>query len=167
MKLILYRIFSFLLLPMAILFSVAVLLLLRAAFNNPAMFLPLFLIACIAIYTFASLNFLIRGIDGKKFLGRPSKDWLKVNAIASTVFALLMITQCTIFLMHPDMLQQITAQAKANAGTELNISDAAFGDYLRIISYFFLVYAIVLFVHIIISFQYLKKYGYLFQNEKK
>ncbi|MGN6354722.1 MAG: hypothetical protein ACTHLB_15125 [Parafilimonas sp.] len=167
MKLTIYRILSFLLLPMAILFSIAILLLIRAAFANPAMLLPFFLIACIAIYTFASLNFLIRGIDGKKFLGKSSKDWLRVNAIASTVFSLLMITQCTIFLMHPEMLQQITAQAKENAGAEFKMNKADFENYIRITSYFFLVYAIVLFIHIMLSFQYLKKYAYLFQNEKK
>lgn len=167
MKLTIYRILSFLLLPMAILFSIAVLLLIRAAFANPAMLLPLFLIACIAIYTFTALNFLIRGIDGKRFLGKSSRDWLRVNAFASTVFSLLMIIQCTILLIHPEMLQQITVQAKENAGAEFKMNKAAFENYLRVTCYFFLVYAIVLFAHIILSFQYLKKYAYLFQNEKK
>ena len=74
MKLTIYRIFSFLLLPMAILFTMGVLILLRAAFANPAMLFPLFLIACIVIYSFASLNFLIKGIDGNKNLGRSLKD---------------------------------------------------------------------------------------------
>lgn len=164
MKLTIYRVLSFLLLPMAILFSMGVLLFIRAAFANPAMFFPLFLIACIAIYTFAALNFLIRGIDAKKFLGRSSKDWLKVNAIVSTVFALLMISQCIVFLLHPEMMQQIVAQAKQNAGSDLKMSEASFENYLRISSYLFLVYAIVLLVHIVISFQYIKKYGHLFQN---
>jgi len=166
MKLTIYRIFSFLLLPMAILFSISVLIFLRAAFSNPAMLFPLFLIACIAIYSFASLNFLIKGIDGKKYLGRSSKEWLKVNAFISILFALLMIVQCIMFLVQPEMLQELASQAKQNAGTELKISDAAFENYLRVTSYFFLAYAIVLLVHIIISFQYIKRYNYLFHNEK-
>ena len=166
MKLTIYRILSFLLLPIAILFSMGFLLFIRAAFANPAMFFPLFLIACIAIYTFASLNFLIRGIDGKKFLGKSSKDWLKVNAIVSILFAMLMISQCIIFLMKPEMLSEMAAQAKENAGTDLKMSAASFENYIRVTSYFFLVYAVVLFVHIIMSFQYLKKYAYLFQDNK-
>ena len=165
MKLTIYRILSFLLLPIAILFSMGFLLFIRAAFANPAMFFPLFLIACIAIYTFASLNFLIRGIDAKKFLGKSSKDWLKVNAIVSILFAVLMISQCVIFLNQPEMLSEMAAQAKENAGADLKMSAASFENYLRITSYFFLVYAVVLFVHIIISFQYLKKYAYLFQEK--
>ncbi len=167
MKLVIYRVFSFLLLPVALIFSISVLLFLRAAIANPAMLFPLFILACISIYTFASLNFLIRGIDGKKFLGKSSKDWLKVNAIASAVFAALMISQCIVLLFHPEVLQSIAAQAKENAGDELKLSPAALLQYLRATSYFFLVYAIVLMSHIILGFHYMRKYGYLFQNEKQ
>ena len=167
MKLIIYRILSFLLLPMAILFSISVLFLLRTAFANPAMFLPLFLFACIAIYSFTSLNFLIKGIDGKKPLSVSSKDWIKVNAIVSIIFALLMIIQCILFLVRPEMLQEIIAQAKMNAGDDFKMSDAAFESYMHITSYFFLVYAIVLFAHIVLSLHYIKKYRYIFRNEKQ
>ncbi|MEP6467897.1 MAG: hypothetical protein ABJB05_16420 [Parafilimonas sp.] len=167
MKLTIYRIFSFLLLPVAIIFTIFFLVFIRAAFANPAMLFPLFLVACISIYSFASLNFLIRGIDGKKFLGRSSKEWLKVNAIVSGIFSILMISQCIVLIMHPEMLQDLATQAKQNAGTDLKVSNAAIENYLRITSYFFLVYAIVLFTHIILSFQYTKMYNYLFQNEKQ
>ena len=167
MKLTIYRIFSFLLLPMAILFTICVLLFLRAAFANPAMFFPLFLFACIAIYSFASLNFLINGVDGKRSLNKSSKDWIKVNAMVSIVFAILMITQCILFLLHPEMLQELIVQAKRNAGDAFKMSDTEFENYIRITSYFFLVYAIVLLVHIMMSFQYIKMYNYLFQNEKQ
>jgi hypothetical protein len=166
MKLTIYRVLSFLLVPMAILFAMGVLLFLSAAFANPAMLFPLFLIACIVIYSFASLNFLIKGIDGKKNLRKSSKDWIKVNAIVSIVFALLMISQCIVFLMHPEMIQDLVKQTKHNAGSDFKLSEADFENYFLITSYFFLVYAIVLFVHIIISFQYLKVYSYLFQGEK-
>jgi hypothetical protein len=167
MKLIIYRIFSFLLLPIAILFGISVILLLGAAFANPATLFPLFLLACIAIYSFASLNFLIRGIDGKKFLGHSSKDWLKVNAFASMVFAVLLISQCIVFLLHPEMLHDLVAQAKQTAGTDLKIDNATLESYFRACSLFFLVYAIVLFIHILLSFQYIKLYNYLFQNKKQ
>ena len=167
MKLTIYRIFSFLLLPIAIIFTVFFLVFIRAAFDNPAMLFPLFLVACIAIYSFASLNFLIRGIDGKKFLGRSSKEWLKVNAIVSALFSILMISQCIVFIMHPEMLQDLAAQARQNAGAELKVSNATIENYLRVTSYFFLVYAIVLLTHVILSFQYTKMYNYLFQNEQQ
>ena len=121
MKLTIYRIFSFLLVPVALLFTISVLMFIRAAFANPAMLLPLFIVACVSIYSFAALNFLIKGIDGKKYLGKSSKDWLKVNAIVSIVFSLLMISQCILFIMHPEMLHDIAVQAKQNGGDELKV----------------------------------------------
>lgn len=165
MKLITYRIFSFLLLPMAILFGMAVLMLLSTAFANPVMLLPMFLIACITIYSFSSLRFLIKGIDGKNLLRRSLKDWIRVNAFASIVFVVMMISQCILFLLHPEMMQEILEQAKQMQGTEFDMSPAGLESYLRITSYFFLAYAIVLFMHIIMSFQYLKTYSYLFQDK--
>jgi len=165
MKLIIYRIFSFLLLPIAVLFGTAVLLLLTTAMSNPAILFPIFLIACIAIYSFTSLSFLMKGIDGKKPLRKSLKDWIRVNAFASIVFALLMISQCILFLMHPEMLQQLSEQAKQMQGGDLNMSEAGVENYLRITSYFFLAYAIILLLHILMSFQYLKSYNYLFQDK--
>jgi hypothetical protein len=164
MKLTIYRIFSFLLLPMAILFSISFLLFLRAAFSNPALFIPLFLIGCISIYSFASLNFLIRGLDGKKMLGRSAKDWLIANAIVSLVYSLLAIAQRIMLALNPETVQEIASQAKANAGDALKASDAQVMQSINAASYFLLIYGVVLFVHILLSFQYIKKYGYLFQS---
>ena len=112
MKLIIYRLLSFLLAPIAVLFSISALFLIGTALSNPAMLFPLFLIICIAIYSFASLHFLIKGIDGRKYLGKSSKDWLKVNAYACIIFALIIISEFIVFIMHPEILQQIIAQAK-------------------------------------------------------
>ena len=166
MKLTLYRIFSFLLLPIALLFAISVLLFISAAFANPAMLLPLFIMACVTIYSFAALNFLIKGIDGKKYLGRSSKDWLKVNAIVSIVFSLLMISQCLLFIFRPEMLHELAVQAKQNGGDELKVTLEVFENYLRITSYFFLAYAIVLLIHTLLSFQFVRIYNFLFQNGK-
>lgn len=164
MKLTIYRIFSFLLVPVALLFTISVLLFVRAAFANPAMLLPLFIIACVSIYSFAALNFLIKGIDGKKYLGRSSKDWLKVNAIVSIVFSLIMIFQCILFMVQPETLHEIAVQAKQNGGDELKVSLEVFENYLRITSYFFLAYAIVLLIHALLSFKFVRMYNFLFQN---
>lgn len=164
MKLTIYRILSFLLLPMALLFSVLFLLFLRAAFANPALFLPLFLFGCIAIYSFATLNFIIRGIDGEKLLGRSSKEWLLVNAFVSLLCAAWAVAQGVFLFLHPESVREMAAQAKLNAGDALKASEEEVIQYLNALSYFLLVYGVVLFVHIIMSFQFVKKYRYLFQN---
>ncbi len=166
MKLTVYRILSFLLIPVAVLFSICILILISAAFANPSLLMPLFLIACVAVYSFASLRFLISGVDGKKYLGKTSRELLRVNAFVSVVFALLMISQCIVFIMHPEMIQQLVQQTKQNAMAGFKLNESAMGNYMRITSYFFLVYALVLAVHILFSFQYMKQYNYLFRNDK-
>ncbi len=167
MKLTIYRILSFLLLPIAVLFTIIVLLLLRAAFTNPAMLLPLFLLSCIAIYTFTSFNLLVQGIDGNKLLNRSAKDWIRVNGIVSIVWALMMTGTSVAVLLHPEMLSEAVKQMKDNGGPDVKISEADLEKYMRIILYFFLVYAVVLLTHIILSFQYLRSYGYLFHKKEE
>jgi len=166
MKLTIYRIFSFLLLPIAVLFSMGVLTVFRAAFANPLLFIPIFFSASIAIYTFASLNFLIRGIDGKKLLGRTSKDWLIVNALVSIIYALTAIAQRFLVAIYPEVLKQYADNMKENAGSESAITSAQILQYLNGVSYFLLIYGMVLFIHIIFSFYYIKKYNYLFKEAK-
>ncbi len=165
MKLTIYRIFSFLLLPIAILFGIGTLALIPAAFSNPAMLFPLFLIACISIYSFTALYFLIKGIDGKKFVGKTSKDLLKINALASAFFSVMIVSECIIFLLHPQLLQQYAIQSQQNAPAQLKFNGASIENYMRICTYFFLVYGVVLFIHVLISFQYIKLYSHLFQKQ--
>jgi hypothetical protein len=167
MKLTIYRILSFLLLPIAVLFTIAVLVFLRAAFANPAMFLPLFLLSCIAIYTFTAFNFLVQGIDGSKTLKQSARDWIRVNAIGSSIWALMLIATCIAFLVQPGTLGDAVKQMKDNAGSDVQVSEADLEKYLRITIYFFLVYAVVLLTHIIMSFQYLRSYGYLFHKKEE
>lgn len=166
MKLTIYRIFSFLLIPIAVMFGISILFFLGIALSNPAMLLPLFLLACIVIYSFAALNFLIKGIDGKKQLRRSAKDWLKVNAYASIVFALMIISECFVFIFHPQVMKEALEQAK-QTGAQLNMSEADLKTYLTTVSYFLLVYGIVLLIHVLMSLQYVKQYNYLFQKENK
>jgi hypothetical protein len=164
MKLTIYRIMSFLLLPMAILFAIGFLMFLRAAFANPPVFISLFFAASIAIYTFASLNFLIKGIDGKKILGRSSKDWLIVNAIVSIIYSLIAIFQRFVLSSNPAIVENYATALKNNG--DIKTPDVQINQLINGISYFLMIYGIVLFLHIILSFRYIKQYGYLFQNEK-
>jgi len=65
-----------------------------------------------------------------------------------------------------DWTADVTYNKRKNAGSNFKLSEADFENYFRITSYFFLAYAITLCIHIIMSFQYLKTYNYLFQGEK-
>jgi len=165
MKLSIYRVLSFLLLPIAVIFSMAFLLFLRAAFANPLMFIYLFLAACIAIYTFTSFNFLVRGIDAKKILARSAKDWIIVNAIVCIIYCLAGIFKLFIFYFYPAKIEEIANQLKINGGDELKLSVPQIIQTITAALYFLLAYIVVLFTHVILSFQFIKQYNYLFQKQ--
>lgn len=166
MKIAIYRVLSFLLLPVALVFGMSVLVFIRAAIENPSLLFPLFFIACVAIYTFASFNFLIRGIDGKNKIGKSSKEWLIVNAIVSILYALMAIAQRFLLMNHPEITAEYATQFKTNLGNNSNITEEVFIRYINGVSYFLLVYGIILFTHIIISFQYIRQYIHVFQNKE-
>ena len=69
--------------------------------------------------------------------------------------------------LNPDTVEDIATQAKTNAGDALKATDAQIIQSINAASYFLLIYGIVLFVHILLSFQYIKNYQYLFQNAEK
>jgi hypothetical protein len=65
------------------------------------------------------------------------------------------------------MMQQLVNEQMKTAKMPAPISSEDIFRYLQVITYFFLAYAIVLFVHVLMSLQYTKLYNYLFQNEEK
>ena len=83
------------------------------------------------------------------------------------VWALMILGTCIAVLLQPEMLNEAVKQMKENGGSDLKISEADFENYMRITIYFFLVYAVVLLTHIIISFQYLRSYAYIFRKKEE
>lgn len=156
-----YRILSFLLVPPALLFSIGVLVLIAAAIANPTMLLPLFLVACVAIYTFTSFYFLLRGVDQGKNIGRSTRDWIKVNAIVCLVFATLMIIQSIILTAQPEMLDQVLAEAKKQSDA-IDMSQPQLLQYMKVMMTIFLIYSIILLIHVLITFKLLKKHAGVF-----
>lgn len=165
MKLTMYRILSFLLLPVAVIFALCVIFMLGFAIQNLAILLPVLIIACVAVYSFISLRFLIKGIDGKKYLGRRSKYLLKTTGVVSGLFVIMIISQCIILVLHPEAVQQSVTETLTNFKGGLQFNKNELENYLRVMAYFFIVYGVVLGVHIILSFQHLEMYNYLFRSD--
>ena len=61
-----YRIFSYILVTIAIILGFASLIALLIALSNPVLIISVFIIIAVVIYSFASFLFLNNGIDGKK-----------------------------------------------------------------------------------------------------
>src|SRR5829696_2555663 len=88
-RLSIYKIVTYLLLPIGSLLGLFTLIALLFALGNMAMLLSLFITGATVIYIFSSFVFLRKGIErsvvSKKFL----KDLIKVNAYVALFFAIM------------------------------------------------------------------------------
>jgi len=158
-----YRILSFLLMPVALFFAFLVFIALFIAISNPLLLLPLFIFACIVLYSWCSFRFLILGIDQQKSFKPSAKDWIKVNAYVAIVFATLNIFQSISFLSNPGLIEQSLEQLP-------NISNSSLPPetlltVFKFTLYFMLSYCIVLAAHLGLSFYFLKRYEFLFYKQ--
>ena len=158
-----YRILTFLLLPMAVLYAIISMVFVTTAFANPAMLLPIFIMICVVIYSFASANFILRGIDRDKFLGKSAKDWLRVNAFISSFYAVMMIFQCATLLSNPATLSELIDTAMQRGASDLKLPKETLLQYFNIMLYIFLVHGIILFIQVGLTFGYMKTYKRLFE----
>ena len=163
-NLVIYRIISYILLFVAAFLFFSVVTSLLAALANPVALLPVFLVACVIIYTYYSWRFLMRGI----YKGIPSKpfvrDLIKVNAYVTLALAAVWLFAATVVLIRPEMISTIIEQVKAAqpAGSPITDEELQKGTHYGIIVV--MVYSILLVIHIIITLRLLRRYPQLFQE---
>ena len=167
-QLTIFRILSFILLPIAALFGGIGFFVLLMALANPEMFLLVFLLAGFVIYTFSSLKFLIKAIDTDRPCKPGLRDWIRVNAFVSIFLGVMFLNGAlVIFFSGNAQLRKLydqTLELQPNMPTIMN-----FNMYLSMMhaaAYFFLFISIILLVHIPLNFRVMKKYRYLFNAPK-
>jgi len=166
-QLTLFRILSFVLLPFAAIFGLMDLIMLLGALANPAVLLPVFLIAAFCIYVFASLVFLIRHISTGQAAKPSFKDWIKVNAYASLFLGFLFLfNSLSIFYMKDSEMRELI-QKFLDMQTNLpaNINAEMFIKMMRGAAYFLFFFSIGILLHIRICLGLVKQYQYLFSED--
>lgn len=165
-QLTLYKILTIILIPIAALFGFLSLIMIFIALANPVLLLPLFIIIGFTIYTIASSVFLFKGISNNQPCKPKLKDWIKVNGYVSIVMGVMTIFN-TITLMSskksdlkPYAEQMLAMQPVKQPGMDAE----ALLRIMSAISYGMMTFAILLLIHLFISFRLLKKYQYLFSN---
>ncbi len=164
-QLTIFRILTFILLPIAAMFGFIDFLLLFSALANPALLLMVFLLAAFVMYTFASLKFLTKGIDIERPCKTSLKDWIRVNAFVSFFLGfMLLLNAVSILFMGDISLRQFIAQFReSQPNIPPMLTPELFLSILKSMAYFMLVVSILLLSHIILNFRMLKQYGYLFE----
>ena len=161
-----FRILTFVLLPIAVLFGVIDFFMLLAALANPAMLFIVFVMSGFVIYTFASLRFLTKGIDVNKPCKPSLKDWIKVNGYVSIFLGVsFLMNALTVFFSSEASLRQILKQfLETQSNVPPMLTPELFIYMMKIAAYFLFFISVVLLSHIPVNFRMLKQYGYLFEE---
>lgn len=165
----LYKIFTFILLPFAAIFGISAFFMLFVAIANPVLLLPLFMMVGFVIYTICTTIFLFKGIVNNQTCKPSLKDWIKANAYVSVAMGIMTLLN-TITLMttskaelrkYADQMLQMQTNKPAglNADTFIQMMSA--------ISWGLLLFSMVLLIHLVISFSFLKKYQHLFGSKEQ
>ena len=157
-----YKITSYILLPVAALFGLFTLMLLFVALANPPMLLPLFVVACVVIYIITSFKFLNKGIIRNQECKPGLKDWIKVNAYVSIVFATLMLIQTIAAVQQPELMSKALDETLAMQPSNQQLSKEMLMKMITGIMYIFSVVSVLLLIHIFSTLRLLKQYRHLF-----
>ena len=160
-----YRIFSYILVTIAIILGFASLIALLIALSNPVLLISVFIIIAVVIYSFASFLFLNNGIDGKRNLKPGMKDFIKVNAYVSIVFVVMNIFQFITVMSNNAVFNEALNQVKTFQNNQSPLSKELMLKMMKGIMWFLFFYAIILGIHISITFRLLKQYDHLFSEK--
>nr|WP_294997136.1 hypothetical protein [uncultured Sediminibacterium sp.] len=159
-----FRILTYVLVPIACFFGLLDLLLLIPAMANPAMWLMLFLFAGIVIYTFSSLKFLRSGIERNARCKPSLKDWVKVNAYVSLALgSMFLVNSIGILSLGPVALNDLVTQMiDSQPNLPKGMDPDLLVSMLKGVAGFMLVTSVIILTHVILGLSMLKKFAHLF-----
>ncbi|OIQ93216.1 hypothetical protein GALL_248310 [mine drainage metagenome] len=162
-----YRILFLILLPVAGLFAFVDFFAIMAALVQPALWISVFIVACMVIYIYTSYRFFTTGIQQAKPCKHSLKDLIKVNAFVSIFFVVMSYVQTIVLLTQPTLIKTMMIQLLAQQQTNMPPGATAdtFVSMMKGILYFLAVISTILLLHIGISFRLLKKYKHVFDTE--
>ncbi len=164
-EIIVYKILSFLLLPVAAFFGLVCLLALVTALGNPSMLISVFLFACMVIYIIASFIFLTKGIDSNKRCKPVLRDLIRINAVITFIFFLLAAISFISVKANPALLAEGMKQWTNSTTLPPGVTTSDLQTAMASLLNFFIVLSVVLLIHILITFHLLRKYRLAFEPE--
>ena len=163
-NLVFYRVITYILLPFGMLFGILSLFGVLIALSNPSMLLGIFLIICSVLYIFSSFSFLNKIIIRQQKAKKSFKDFIKVNALVTIIFAVLSISGAIAALSSHQTLSTIADEIYSMYKNSLSMTVNK-DDLLKTIkgSYiFFTILFLLILLHSIITLRLIKKYAQSF-----
>lgn len=158
-----YRVFTYLLFAVGGFMALMLLTMLMAALANPVLLLPVFLVACVVLYTYSSWRFLTRGIDAHMYCKPSLRDLIKVNGYGTMAFAVMTLIQCLTLVLNPAMLNDILEQAMSMQKASMEGMEAMMIKFMNFLLRFLLVYCSILLVHVFLTFKLVRQHADAFQ----
>jgi hypothetical protein len=154
----LYKIMSYILLPIAALLGLFTFMFLFVALGSPAALLPVFTMAATVIYVFTSFSFLQKAIVQQRPVKAKLRDWIRVNAFVAMFVAISSLMQGVTLLASPAVMKEALDQANVMMKQMNQPVTPDLMQMMKGILIFIIAFASILLTHIVISFQLLKKY---------
>ena len=162
----LYKVFTYILIPIALLFGFLDLIILMISLANPSGLFGVFIIACFVLYTFTSFKFYKQGVEQNLQMKKSLKDFVKVNAFVSLFFAVLLISQ-SVYLLNNNLDESMKAMSDM-ANQQPGYSQEAFKKMAQSVikgtCIFFIITGLICFFHVLITLRLLKKHEDLFES---
>ena len=161
----LYKILSFILIPIGAILGLAGLFSLLTSLGNPYGLLSSFLILCTGIYIFTSFIFAYNGIMHNKLCSPSLKDWIKVNGYVSLFVSTSCIIDFVTLKMKPGLMQDFINQALTMKKGLPPEAIAMMPQLMNSMLYVLLGFGIIMFVHISLSLSFIKTRAHIFTKE--
>ena len=154
---IVFKILSYILMPVAFLLGLFDVTAISGAISNPALLLPVFIIAAVVMYIFSSFRFYRNGINGDKTFSKKTKDFIKVNGFVALGFSALSLVQGVVVLTNKkaivEMIENYNKMAQSYA-----LSSVQASNFLYVSLAISIVFSLVLIAHIFICLKLMKQY---------
>ncbi|RYF96383.1 MAG: hypothetical protein EOO00_02845 [Chitinophagaceae bacterium] len=163
-KLVVYRIITYILLFIAAFLSVGVFSSILAALANPAALLPLFLMACIIIYTYCSWRMLVRGIDKNIPCAKTLRELIRVNGYVTLGLSALCLVSMIVISTQPGSLETILEQVRAAQPPGMKMTEQELISRTQFTMRFLMAYTALLVIHVILTFRIVKRNPQIFEE---
>jgi ABC-type Na+ efflux pump permease subunit len=165
-QLTIFRVITFILVPIAALFGLMALFMIPIALANPGLLLNVFVLAAFVIYTFSSLRFLTKGIDPGRPCKPKLKDWIRVNAFVSMFMCIMFLQSAITFFgkSKAELKEELQKSLEMLTNVPPMLNANLMVEMMKIVTWFTVIISIILLVHIFINFKLMKTYKYLFDE---
>lgn len=157
-EIVVYRIVSFLLAPITILFGLSALFGLLSIAANPSALFGVLLVGNVVFYMVCSFIFLIRVVGS----GGPCREGLRRSLRTSAIFAIgfcvMIVTMHLTIVSNAEIVSELAGEMHKQPGIPEEMTYSFLEQSIKNVFTFFMIVALLLILHIIITFRLLNKY---------